>query len=116
MLRNLIQVQQTNLYPEQYISSAELGPRSRVHRWSRTLHDLDELKRFLTLIITMGLVSYPTLEDYWSRSWPYSTVAFSNVNPSNVSVCVRVRVCVCVRVCVRARARVCVCVCVCVGG
>ena len=41
MLRNL--VQQTNLYAQQYIASAELGPRSRVHGWSRTPHNLDEL-------------------------------------------------------------------------
>ena len=78
MLGNL--VDQTNLYAEQFIANAELGPRFRVHNWSRVPHDINEMKRFLALIVTMGLVSYPTPEDYWSTSWPYSNEAFSKVN------------------------------------
>ena len=53
-------VAQTNLSAQQFIESNDLAPHSRVRRWSKGVHDLSELKHFLSLIIVMGLVRYPT--------------------------------------------------------
>ena len=72
-------VEQTNIYAEQYISSTDLPPHSRVHGWSNKPHDRAELQKFLAITITMGLVNYPHMEDYWSTSWPYATPTFSKV-------------------------------------
>ena len=72
-------VEQTNLYAQQYMESTNLLPHSRTHGWSRATFDTAELKKFLAMTITMGLVSYPKLEDYWLTSWPYATSAFSKV-------------------------------------
>ena len=74
-------VEQTNLYAAQYMENTSLPPHSRAHGWSRATFDTAELKKFLAMTITMGLVSYPELEDYWSTSWPYATSAFSKVCP-----------------------------------
>ena len=72
-------VEQTNLYAQQYMENTTLPPHSRAHGWSRATFDVAELKKFLATTITMGLISYPELEDYWSISWPYATSAFSKV-------------------------------------
>ena len=72
-------VEQTNLYAQQYMENTTLPPHSRAHGWSRATFDVAELKKFLATTITMGLISYPELEDYWSTSWPYATSAFSKV-------------------------------------
>ena len=72
-------VTQTNLYAEQFIESHELGPHSRVQQWSKETHDINELRRFLAIIILMGLIQYPQMESHWSSQWPYSTAHFSSV-------------------------------------
>ena len=72
-------VKQTNLYAQQYMENTTLPPHSKAHGWSRATFDVAELKKFLATTITMGLISYPELEDYWSTSWPYATSAFSKV-------------------------------------
>ena len=77
-------VTQTNLSADQYIASHDLGPHSRVRRWSKAVHDLSELQRFLAIIIIIkGLVRYPQIESHWSTLWPYSNAQFSTV-----SVCI----------------------------
>ena len=81
--RNILQtiVDQTNLCAEQYIAanSQSLGPRSRVHLWSKTRHTTEELSKFIALLILMGIIQYPHLDDYWSKSWPFATTTFSMV-------------------------------------
>ena len=72
-------VAQTQLYATQYINAHTITTRSRVQQWSRQDFDRDELKRFLALIIIMGLVNLPQLEDHWVTSWPYSSQACSKV-------------------------------------
>ena len=57
----------------QYITSHDLSPRSRVHGWSREPFTREELLKFISLIIVMGLVNLPTLEDHWMTTWPYSS-------------------------------------------
>ena len=51
-------VQQTILYAQQYMDNTDLPPHSRVYGWKRAPHDLAELKKFLAMTITMGLVNY----------------------------------------------------------
>ena len=58
-------VEQTNIYAQQYIDATTLPPHSHVHGWNKEVHDREELK-FLAMIITMGLVNYPHVEDYWA--------------------------------------------------
>ena len=73
-------VEQTNLYAQQFMDSTPLPPHSRVHGWTKETHTRSELKKFLAMIITMGLVNFPHIEDYWSTSWPYATTTFSKVH------------------------------------
>ena len=70
-------VEQTNLYASQYISSHDLPPRSRVHGWSQEPFTREEL---IALIIIMGLVNLPALEDLWKATWPYSSQTCCKVN------------------------------------
>ena len=75
-------VEQTRIYAGDYIEAhqEQLGARSRVHGWCREPFTLEELKKFLALIIVMGLVNLPTLEDHWVTTWPYCSQAFSRVS------------------------------------
>ena len=73
-------VDQTNVHAEQFISSHDLAPHSRVRRWSKTVHDLNELKRFLAIIIVMGLVRYPQIENHWATMWPFTNAHCSSVS------------------------------------
>ena len=82
-------VEQTNIYAQQYIDTTTLPPHSRVYGWNKEVHNRDELKKFLAIIITMGLVNYPHVEDYWATYWPYATPTFSKVNwYSNITKCI----------------------------
>ena len=58
--------EQTKLFAQQYIDSHEFARRSRVQQWVRSahVHDVAELKKFLAMVIIMGLISYPSIEDY----------------------------------------------------
>ena len=78
MLHNI--VAQTNLSAQQFIESHELAPHSRVRRWSKSEHNIDELRQFLAIIIIMGLVRYPQIEHHWATQWPYSNTHFSSVS------------------------------------
>ena len=73
-------VSQTNLSAQQYISTNDLAPHSRVRRWSKSTNDLCELKRFLAIIIVMGLVRYPQIEDHWATLWPFTNSHCSSVS------------------------------------
>ena len=80
MLDNI--VRQSCTYADQFIASHELGPRSRIHGWHRQDFNRDELKKFLALIIVMGLINLPQLEDHWVTTWPYCSQTFSKVKSS----------------------------------
>ena len=73
-------VDQTNLYADQFISSHDLCPHSRVRRWAKRVHDVCELLQFLAIIIIMGIVRYPHIESHWSTLWPYSNTHFASVS------------------------------------
>ena len=55
---------------------------TRVHGWNKEVHDRDELKKFLVMIITLQWVwsNYPHVEDFWATYWPYATPTFSKVS------------------------------------
>ena len=67
-------VEQTNIYAQRIDTTS---PHSRVHGWNKEVHNRAELKKFLAMIITMGLVNYPHVEDYWLTYWPCATPSFS---------------------------------------
>ena len=73
-------VEQTNLYAQQFMEATDLPPHSRAHGWRKEAHTLTELKKFLAMIFTMGLVNYLCLEDNWAMYWPYATPTFSEVH------------------------------------
>lgn len=79
-------VAQTNLYADQFIAENDLSPHSRARQWSKETFTREELERFISLIIVMGLVNFPSLEDHWSTKWPYSSQTCSKVN--YVVVCI----------------------------
>ena len=84
-------VAQTRLYASQFIDSHTINPRSRGPHQE---FDEDKMKKFLALIIVMGLVNLPQLEDPWVTSWPYSSETCSKVytwlytNMSTQNTCV----------------------------
>ena len=72
-------VRETNLYAKQLMDAANLPPKSRANLWGNMTYDITELKKFLSLNIIMGLIHFPVIEDYWAKSWPFSTCTFSSV-------------------------------------
>ena len=76
-------VAQTILYAEQYMATVTLRPHSRVHRWGKVEFTKNELKKFIALIIVMGLVNYPSLEDHWATTWPFASHSVSQVSTAN---------------------------------
>lgn len=73
-------VDETNRSADQYLASHDLAPYSRISRWKKSSHNLTELKRFLALVLIMGLVRLPQIEHHWCVSWPYCSPAFSSVS------------------------------------
>lgn len=64
-------VSETNKYAENYINNSQVNtkPKSRVKAWTPT--DPQEMKRFLGLLMVMGLVKVPHINDYWSKKSVY---------------------------------------------
>ena len=40
---------------------------------------MEEMKKFMGLIIIMGIVNMPSIQHYWCTSWPFSSLNFSTV-------------------------------------
>lgn len=64
-------VVETNRNAEQFLSKNQLTKSSRFVKWVPT--EAKEIKKFFGLLIWMGLVQMPTLEDYWSQNIRYKT-------------------------------------------
>lgn len=59
-------VTETNKYAEEYIrNKTNKKPKSRLHSWIPT--DMEEMKRFLGVLMAMGLTKVPVINDYWSK-------------------------------------------------
>jgi len=67
---------ETNRYAMQYINTATKKPRSRVHRWNAT--DASEMRKFISLLLAMGIVKKPHIEDYWSTDPILSMPVFND--------------------------------------
>ena len=76
-------VKQTNLYAQQYLDAHDLLPKSRKQQWKSAQHDIVELKKYLALVIGMGIVSHPRVEDAWVTTWPFTSSAFSGIMSRN---------------------------------
>ena len=76
-------LKQTNLYGQEYLQSRvdylHEHPRARAHDFSKRRFTLRELYNFLSLIITMGIVSLPSIPSYWHTSWPFLNDGFRKV-------------------------------------
>ncbi len=57
-------VEQTNLYATQIVLTKDTTPSSRIHFWNPV--DRDEIWIFLGILMYMGVVRLPKIEDYWS--------------------------------------------------
>lgn len=78
---------QTNLYEEQYLAAnPNLTQHSRANFWQPV--DTAEMKKFLALVLLMGIVRLPEIQLYWSTKVLYHIPVFSSVMPRNrIQVC-----------------------------
>ena len=70
---------ETNRYAEQVIAASVVKSKSRMKRWAATT--MTEMKKFLGLIFTRGLVKKPRIEDYWSTDPVMATPIFNSTMP-----------------------------------
>ena len=70
-------VEQTNLYAQQTINSRTLTRKSRLKKWVPT--NTDELRKFIGLVIAMGLNHKPSIDKYWSNFSLYEQNFFPKV-------------------------------------
>jgi len=70
-------VAETNRFAEQFLSSSLLKRKARAHRW----HATDEvgMTKFLGLLLLMGVVKKPRVEDFRSTDPALATPAFNNM-------------------------------------
>ncbi|KAL4083936.1 hypothetical protein QTP88_029252 [Uroleucon formosanum] len=73
--------EETNKNAQQFLSKNRLTKSSRFSKWIPT--DQQEIKKFFGLIIWMGLVQMPTLEDYWSISTRYKNNVVQKIMSRN---------------------------------
>jgi len=74
-------VEETNKNAQKFLSKNRLTKSSRFSKWIPT--DQHEIKNFFGLMIWMGLVQMPTLEDYWSTSIRYKNNVAQNTMSRN---------------------------------
>ena len=73
-------VTQTNLYASQLKQNVNMSLHSRMHRW--TYVKREEMLKFISLYMLMGIVKFPTLESHWKLDAIYYHPIFHNVNMS----------------------------------
>ena len=77
-------VTETNRYARAFLDSEQgqnLKPNSRLR--SRDNVDVDDMKRFIGIVIAMGLVEHLDIHDYWSKDELLETPFFRKVMPRN---------------------------------
>jgi hypothetical protein len=60
-------VVETNTYETDKIAELQLSARSIRNRWPDV--SVPEMKAFLGLIISIGLIPLPYIKNYWSSEW-----------------------------------------------
>jgi len=68
-------VTETNRFAK-FILTARLKRKARPHIWHAT--DKAEMKKFRGLLLLMGVVKKPRVEDFWSTDPALATQAFNN--------------------------------------
>lgn len=58
--------EETNRNARNFISTEELGPKSRARTWRET--SSEELRKFFGIVLYTGIVKYPGIHDYWSTN------------------------------------------------
>lgn len=56
-------------------------PQSRFHKWTDV--NIDDMKRFLAMVIAMGMVQHQDIQDYWSKDEMLSTPFFGKTMTKN---------------------------------
>ena len=80
---------ETNKYADHFlglertVSWMEDHPHSRYHKWPEGGIDMSELKKYLGLLLNMGLVPKKKKMDFWSTSRPIATPFFNEIMASN---------------------------------
>ncbi|XP_023241131.1 piggyBac transposable element-derived protein 4-like [Centruroides sculpturatus] len=73
--------QQTNIYAAQSLAGKTMTKCSKLRLWKDT--STGEIKKFLGLLLWMGLVKYPKLADYWSTKKIYKNYVASPTTSRN---------------------------------
>ena len=72
-------VTETNTYADQYFEENSPARRSRLQQWKKKCFEPCEFLQFVAILIIMGLIHYPKLDEYWSTRWPFCTSTFSRI-------------------------------------
>ena len=81
-------VTETNRYADQCIQAKKITRRSRLSQWTPT--DAKEVRKFLGLLIVMGLVRKPKMELYWSKTLIYDyPFVYKNMTRDRFSLLLR---------------------------
>lgn len=83
---NLI-VTETNRYAQSVISNSVLSRSSRLHSWEDT--NIEEIEKFLGIIIWMGLNIRPKLSDYWSTDPLYENIVSKQMTRNRFEILLR---------------------------
>lgn len=74
-------VAETNRNARHYVDTEDIGPRARMKNWKDT--DVREMERFFAIIMYMGIVTYPSIAEYWSTNGLYSNETVSSTMSRN---------------------------------
>ncbi|KAL7647192.1 UNVERIFIED_CONTAM: hypothetical protein RMT77_002450 [Armadillidium vulgare] len=77
---NLI-VKQTNINAHQLLMNRSISRSSRIKDWRDT--DVEEIKKFLAIVMYMGLIRYPSISLYWSKKKFYHNRFISQIMSRN---------------------------------
>jgi len=72
---------ETNRNAEQFLSKIRLSKASRFSKWVPT--NYNEIKKFIGLLLWMGLVQMPSIESYWSTKSRYLNSIAGKTMPRN---------------------------------
>ncbi|KAL5245800.1 hypothetical protein ACI65C_013168, partial [Semiaphis heraclei] len=76
----LLMCNETNRYAHQRLNSGPVRRSSRMSRWKDV--DIDEMKKFLGVLMFSGVVVFPTYESYWKKDSLYYHELFHKIGMS----------------------------------
>ena len=54
-------------------------PKARANQFKGKPIVEEDIKKFLALVIAMGIVNMPDMQQYWSTTWPFTSINFSSI-------------------------------------